>query len=918
MKCPNCHFENSDESSFCRECGTPLPISEKVSSSQTITYPRSKKELTIGQIFAGRYQVIEEVGRGGMGVVYKVFDKEIKEKLALKLLNPAIVTDEKMVERFRNELKLARKISHRHVCRMFDLNEAEGTRYIAMEYVPGEDLKSSMKRMGQLSLGKTILIAKQICEGLAEAHRLSVVHRDLKPSNIMIDREGKVRIMDFGIARSFEAEGVTGPRAMIGTPKYMSPEQVEGRRVDQRSDLYSLGVILYEMVVGRVPFEGKTGLSIALKHKTEAPPDPRRFNPQLPLDLSRLILRCLEKDRERRYQRAEDVISDLEKIEKSVPTQERPLSARSSFFPTLWQVLKEQKILGILAIFLAGGSLLLEFVRWILIGYYHFPRESLAVVFITIITALICTLIWRISVGLGKKQPRLKIALILIPLVIFVGILLDMHYIQQIKKPAPIISSQRPWENSIAVLPFLDLSPQKNQEYRCIGLADSIIRKLSQFRILKVISLSSALRYRHLEKSIQEIGKELNASHILTGTLQVEKDNIRVNTQVSKADDGSIIWTKSYPGKLSGVFELEDDISKSIAKSLGIRLVEKRYRAIRAVGSTNLEANEYYNYGRYFEILYYGSNEKKDFENCVKNYLEAVKTDPNYALVYWRLGIVYEALYFREYNKKDFDLMRSYFKKAYEIAPFSAEANDGLGWIYLYEGDYNKAYQYFKRSYEIDPNNSDINFHIGSFLFSIGLWEKAIKYYTRGLDIDPFHLEFMLWQELRARCYSYLGRFKEAADYMRKLLEIKSTPRLHFIYAIQLIMMKEYGEAEKQIAKAGELSPEEPSLRPYQAWLLAARGDKKRALELIKDEDYKSGQTITSLYSLLGMKDEAIKNIKFEIEKGFSASGRYVYSYPLLKTNPCYDNLRDDPRFQKILKQEKKKYEAKLKKFGDL
>jgi len=917
VKCPNCQIENPAENSFCSKCGTSLLPSEEISASQTITYPKSREELTIGSVFAGRYQVIEELGRGGMGVVYKVFDKEIKEKLALKLLNPAIATDEKMVERFRNELKLARKISHRHVCRMYDLGEAEGTRYIAMEYVPGEDLKSSMRRMGSLSIGKTILITKQICEGLIEAHRLSIVHRDLKPNNIMIDRKGQVRIMDFGIARFFEGEGVTGPRAMIGTPKYMSPEQVEGKKVDQRSDLYSLGIILYEMVTGRVPFEGDTGLSIALKQKTEAPPDPRRFNPQLPLDFNHLILKCLEKDRERRYQRAEDVIVDLEKIEKSIPTQERSLSAKASFFSILWPVLREQKILGIVAVFLAVGWLILELTRWVLIGRYHFPQGSLSVAFITITGTLICTLIWRLSLGLGKQQQKFKTALILIPLVIFVGVWLDIHYIRQMKEPAPIVSSQRLWENSIAVLPFLDLSPQKNQEYRCIGLADSVIRKLSQFRILKVISLTSALRYKNVEKSIQEIGKELDVANVLSGTIQVEGDDIRVNAQVSSAKDGSIIWTKSYPGKLSGVFELEDDISKSIAKSLGISLVEKRYRAGKVLGSTNLKANEYYNYGRYFEILYYSSNKEKDFKNCLENYLEAVKADPNYALVYWRLGIVYEANYFRQSNREDLDLMGSYFKKAYEIAPYSAEANDGLGWIYLYDGDYDKAYQYFKRSYEIDPNNSEINFHIGSFLFSIGLWEKAIKYYSRGLEIDPFNLEFMLWQELRIRCLSYLGRFEEAA-HLKKLLEIESTPRLHLIYATQLIMMRKYEEAEKQINKAAQLAPREASIRSYQAWLWAARGEKKKALELIKDEKYTSGQAITSIYSLLGMKDEAIKNIKFEIEKGFIASGRYIYSYPLLKTNPCYDNLRDDSRFQKLLKQEKKKYEEILKKYSGL
>ncbi|GAG29635.1 unnamed protein product, partial [marine sediment metagenome] len=204
----------------------------------------------------------------------------------------------------------------------------EGTQYITMEYVPGEDLKSTIIRVGQLSVGKAVSVAKQVCEGLTEAHRLGVVHRDLKPQNIMIDKEGNVRIMDFGIARSLRMRGVTGTGVMIGTPEYMSPEQAEAGEIDQRSDIYSLGVILFEMVTGRVPFEGETPLSVAMKHKSEKPPDPREFNAQIPEDLSRVILRCMEKNKEKRYQGAEEFLSELNNIESGLPTTERIIPKR--------------------------------------------------------------------------------------------------------------------------------------------------------------------------------------------------------------------------------------------------------------------------------------------------------------------------------------------------------------------------------------------------------------------------------------------------------------------------------------------------------------------------------------------------------------------------------------------------------------
>jgi len=287
------------------------------------------QELTIGSTFAGRYQIIEELGRGGMGMLYKVIDKKIEEKVALKLLRPEIASDKKTIERFRNELKFARKISHRNVCRMYDLSEEEGTQYITMEYISGEDLKSSIKRMEQLTVGKAISIAKQICEGLAEAHRLGVIHRDLKPRNIMIDREGNARIMDFGISRSIGAKGITDAGVMIGTPEYMSLEQVEGKDIDHRTDIYSLGVILYEMLTGMVPFEGDTPLNIAMKLKSETPQEPRQLNAQIPEELNSVILKCMEKDREKRFQSAEELFAELRRIEKRIPTTERLFPGRT-------------------------------------------------------------------------------------------------------------------------------------------------------------------------------------------------------------------------------------------------------------------------------------------------------------------------------------------------------------------------------------------------------------------------------------------------------------------------------------------------------------------------------------------------------------------------------------------------------------
>ena len=801
MKCPKCLFENPPDTSYCGKCGTKLRASDEISLSSTMTLETPIEELTTGSTFAGRYQIIEELGKGGMGKVYRALDKQLNEEVALKLIRPEIGSDKKVVERFSNELKLARKIVHKNVGRMYELMEEKGTRFITMEYVSGQDLSGLIRQSGQLAVGTTINIAKQVCEGLIEAHKLGVVHRDLKPGNIMIDKDGDVRIMDFGIASSLSTQGITGAGVMIGTPEYMSPEQVEAKEIDQRADIYSMGIMLYEMVTGRVPFEGDTPFTIGMKHKGEVPRDPIELNAQIPEDLSRVILRCLEKDKDKRYRSAGEVRSELANIEKGIPTAERVTPKRK-------------------------------------------PITSK-----------------EITVTFGLRR-------LLIPVLVSIAFVMTVVFIWSPwkQKESPAIPSGK---TSIGVLPFVDLSPQKDQEYFCDGMAESIMNALTSIKDLRVAARTSAFSFKGKGQDIREIGEKLNVKTVLEGSVRKAGEKLRISVQLISIADGFQLWSKRYDRKIDDVFTIQDEIAQNVVQALNVELSENEKHILEKNTTEDVKAYDLYIRGR----EYYHRGGRRSCRIAIELFSQAVEKDPQYALAYAGLAVTYTVSYmYFDRNEENLDRALWASQKALQLDPELAEAHVSRGFAISQNLEFEEAEKEFETAIRLNPKLFNAYYLYGRTLRVQGKHKQAARLFEQAAKVRPEDYEVT---NFLVSAYEDLGleqkakaAIQRAVEIFKKHLELNpGDSRAFYLGAFQLLKTNDVKTAFEWMERAISLDPGDPGVL-YNA---------------------------ACFYSLQEMSEKALDYFERAIESGFS-------SKEWIENDTDLDLIRDHPRFQMIMK----------------
>ena len=763
----------------------------------------------LGKIIS-HYRILERLGRGGMGVVYKAEDTTLGRQVALKFLPEEWSKDRQALERFKREARAAAALNHPNICTIYEVGEHEGQPFLVMELLEGETLEQRVSAR-PLKVDEILELAISIAMALEAAHAKGIVHRDIKPANIFVTQEGGVKILDFGLAKVARAGGLstvggmstgslTAPGVVAGTVQYMSPEQALGEPVDARTDLFSFGSALYEMATGRVPFAGST-LGETLAHILHSEPEAMgHFNSEVPAELERITGKCLEKKRQERYQTAKELRIDLQRLRRGT----------------------ESGRVG------AGLALPKR-------GRPGVPLRTRGMV-ATVGAAVILVAAVLIARNVGGLRDRLL---------------------------GPV---GPPRIESLAVLPLENLMGDPQQEYFVDGMTEELIAHISQVSALRVISRTSVMQYKGTKKLLPQIARELKVDGVIEGSVLRSGDRVRVTAQLIQAATDTHLWARSYERDLRDVLTLQDEVARAIAGEVRVKLTPQEQTRLARARPVNPETHE-----AYLKAMFYLY--KKTPEGFAKGLAllrQAIEKDPADPLPYAGLALAYPIIYHGLGGtippREGFPRARAAALKALELDENSAQAHLALAVIKLYfDWDWTGADKEFKRALELNPNLPEAHAHYGWYFQLFGRFEEGLAEGKKAVELDPLTSVYTAWVG-----WMYLNAHQDdkAISEARKALELDpdSPDAL-------LVLGAAYGEKnmfEQAIAAHQKMAAVNPDYKLTLAETYLGAGRKDDALKLVAEterEDYqKFGLDLFEIQTTLGNKQEALRALDAAFE----------------------------------------------------
>ena len=770
----------------------------------------------IGQTVS-HYKILSKLGEGGMGVVYKAEDLKLQRFVALKFLPPH-VSDDEATQRFVNEAHAISALDHPNICAIYEIDQtSEGQMFIVMPCYEGASLQAMVKR-GPLGLDPAIEIASQVAKGLAKAHEKGVIHRDIKPGNILVTSDGLSKIVDFGLAKLATQTRLTRAGTTVGTVMYMSPEQAKGEETDQRSDIWSLGVVLYEMVTGKPPFRGEHEQAIIYSILNQAPEPIGRTLVDAPKDLERILAKALAKTPADRYQRIGELSADLDALKDRIQQQ-----AKAQTAPT--------------------------------------HRAS---------------------------RQRVWIALATVAVVAVVVLFLGKTYLF---KP-----DERPI-TSIAVLPLQNLSADPGQEYFSDGMTEAIIKELSQIKALRVISRTSAMRYRNTDKTIPQIARELGVDAVVEGSVLRADGDVRVTAQLIAAEPERHLWAQDFTRSFENVLLLQSEVAQAIAGEIKIAVTPNERERIVQARRVDPEAHEAYLKGEYFV----NKAVPADVYKGIPYFEQAIAEDSTYALAYAGLAKAYGYLQglgelppWEAYPK-----VKTYAEKALALDPTLAEGVGIVGDVkFGYDWDVKGAEENFKRALELNPNLTDVHLSYGWVLAGQGRFDAGIAEMRQARQLDP--LSVVMTQQL-AQIYAYAGQYDSSLTYAQRAAEIDSTfPLIHTARCAVYLTQGMYAKAVEEAQKLMSLDNSRGFRDLAIAYALSGQTDKARdvlAKLLVRMGDhYVSPVRVAEVYCALGDSERVFEYL----EQAYEERDENLIQPALMP--PWCDFIKSDPRYKVLMK----------------